>query len=64
MVPGVFEGIAWSTGDVLDTTLARLRAAGVEPALLETLADVDEAADLPPGWREWAVAGARAEAAA
>ena len=54
MVDGVFDGIAWSTDRVLDATLARLRAAGCEPAMLETLRDVDAAADLPPGWREWA----------
>ncbi|HEX2094514.1 MAG TPA: TIGR04282 family arsenosugar biosynthesis glycosyltransferase [Longimicrobiaceae bacterium] len=52
-VPGVFEGIPWSTERVLARTLERLRAAGVEPALLEPLRDVDRAADLPPGWREW-----------
>ncbi|HEX7241227.1 MAG TPA: TIGR04282 family arsenosugar biosynthesis glycosyltransferase [Longimicrobiaceae bacterium] len=53
-VEGVFEEIPWSTGEVLARTVERLRAAGIEPAMLETLADVDEAADLPPGWREWA----------
>ncbi len=50
-LPGIFEGIAWSTPGVLAATLQRLRATGVEPALLEELADVDVAADLPPGWR-------------
>lgn len=54
MVPGIFDGVPWSTPRVLDETLARLRAAGIRPALLETLADVDEAADLPAGWRAWA----------
>jgi len=53
-LPEVFRGIPWSTDAVLARTLDRLRAAGIEPALLETLGDVDEAADLPPGWREWA----------
>ncbi|MFL5385582.1 MAG: TIGR04282 family arsenosugar biosynthesis glycosyltransferase [Longimicrobiaceae bacterium] len=62
MVPGVFDGIAWSTGEVLGATLARLRAAGCEPALLETLRDVDVAADLPPGWRAWACGGVEAAA--
>lgn len=56
MVPEVFRGIAWSTDGVLEETVARLRRAGVEPARLQTLADVDRADDLPPGWREWAVA--------
>lgn len=55
MIPGVFDGIPWSTDAVLARTLERMRAAGVEPALLPTLADVDEAKDLPPGWAEWAV---------
>lgn len=50
-VDGIFEGIAWSTPDVLAATLDRFRAAGIEPAMLETLADVDEAEDLPEGWR-------------
>lgn len=49
-VAGVFDGIAWSTPGVLSATLARLGAANVEPVLLEALGDVDEAADLPPGW--------------
>jgi hypothetical protein len=53
-VPEVFRGIAWSTAEVFADTVARLRAEGIEPALLEVLIDVDEAADLPPGWREWA----------
>ena len=61
-VPGVFDGIAWSTGEVLGATLARLRAAGCEPAMLETLRDVDVAADLPPGWRGWAMGGMEAAA--
>lgn len=53
-VPGLFEGIAWSTAEVFAGTLERLRREGVEPALLEVLGDVDEVGDLPPGWREWA----------
>lgn len=56
-VPEAFQGIPWSTGEVLARTVERLRAAGVEPVLLETLGDVDEAEDLPPGWREWAAPG-------
>jgi rSAM/selenodomain-associated transferase 1 len=51
-VAGIFDGIAWSTADVLAATFARFRAAGIEPVLLETLADVDEAGDLPEGWAE------------
>jgi uncharacterized protein len=62
MIPGIFDGVPWSTPAVLDATRARLRAAGASVAMLETLADVDEAADLPAGWREWA-RGADAAAA-
>jgi hypothetical protein len=54
MIGGVFDGVPWSTGGVLAATRARLAEAGITPALLETLADVDTAADLPAGWREWA----------
>jgi hypothetical protein len=57
----VFSGIAWSTGEVLAATVARLRTMGIEPALLETLSDLDEEGDLPPGWREWAGDGRHAE---
>jgi rSAM/selenodomain-associated transferase 1 len=49
-VAGIFDGIAWSTPGVLPATLDRFRAAGIHPAMLEELADVDEVADLPPGW--------------
>jgi rSAM/selenodomain-associated transferase 1 len=56
-VPEAFDGIPWSTGSVLARTVERLRAAGAGPALLDELADVDEAADLPPGWRAWAEQG-------
>jgi rSAM/selenodomain-associated transferase 1 len=50
MVEGIFEGIAWSTPRVLQATLERLDAVGITSALLEPLTDVDEVADLPPGW--------------
>ncbi|MDB4951066.1 MAG: hypothetical protein JWM27_3715 [Gemmatimonadetes bacterium] len=56
-VPEVFDGIPWSTGEVFARTAERLHAAGMEPALLDELADVDEAADLPPGWRAWSADG-------
>jgi hypothetical protein len=59
MIEGLFDGIPWSTNEVLARTLERLRAAGIHPALLDTLSDVDEVDDLPAGWAEWA----RAEAA-
>ena len=58
MIDGLFDGIPWSTDEVLARTLDRLAAAGIQPALLDTLSDVDEVGDLPAGWAEWA----RAEA--
>ncbi len=59
-IEGLFDGIPWSTTEVLARTLERLGAAGIEPALLDTLSDVDELDDLPAGWVEWARAeGAR-----
>lgn len=50
LVEGVFDGIAWSTPGVFEATLDRLATVGITPALLETLTDVDEVGDLPPGW--------------
>jgi hypothetical protein len=55
-LPAVFRDMPWSTDAVLPLTLARLRAAGIEPALLPPLRDVDEVHDLPPGWEAWAQA--------
>jgi uncharacterized protein len=49
--PSLFQGIPWSTSRVLDETMARLRALGLEAALLPELTDVDQASDLPEGWR-------------
>jgi rSAM/selenodomain-associated transferase 1 len=54
MIGGLFDAIPWSTDQVLARTLDRLRAAGIEPAFLDTLSDVDEMDDLPAGWAEWA----------
>jgi hypothetical protein len=45
-VPGVFEGVDWGTDAVFAQTLARLRATGVEPAVLPELADLDRPDDL------------------
>lgn len=45
-VPGVFDGIAWSTATVFADTLARLRAAGHDPVRLPTLSDLDLPEDL------------------
>ena len=42
----IFEGIDWSTSRVLSQTVERCRAVGIEPALLDPWADVDQPADL------------------
>ena len=42
----LFANIDWSTGRVLEQTIERCRAVGVEPSLLESWADVDQPADL------------------
>jgi rSAM/selenodomain-associated transferase 1 len=52
MVDGIFDGMEWSTPHVHRETLERFSAAGVEPAVLEVLSDVDTVDDLPPGWLE------------
>jgi glycosyltransferase A (GT-A) superfamily protein (DUF2064 family) len=44
--PAVFADIHWSTGRVLDQTVAAGRAAGLTVALLDPVADVDTIADL------------------
>lgn len=56
MIESVFDELPWSTDAVFPATLARLRDAGASPVILPTLADVDTAADLPAGWRQWAAA--------
>ena len=45
LVPQVFEGIAWSTSNVMAQTRNQLRRAGVSWLELPTLWDVDEPAD-------------------
>lgn len=55
MVPEIFRDIPWSTGAVLGATVERLAALGITPARLPVLGDVDVAADLPGGWRDWAL---------
>jgi rSAM/selenodomain-associated transferase 1 len=42
----LFEGIDWSTPVVLEQTVERCRALGLEPWLLEPWADIDQPADL------------------
>jgi uncharacterized protein len=44
--PGIFAGIRWSTGSVLDETVAACRAAGLTVSLLDPVADVDTVDDL------------------
>lgn len=50
-MPEVFRDITWSTAAVFRETMERFRKVGVEPAILETLRDVDRAEDLPQEWR-------------
>jgi hypothetical protein len=42
----IFEGIAWSTATVLETTLNRARSRGMTPRLLDPLSDLDNTDDL------------------
>lgn len=49
MIGAVFADVPWSTDGVLARTLGVLRENGIEPALLETLGDVDLPEDLPAG---------------
>ena len=45
-LPWLFAPMAWGTDAVFATTMERLRARGIEPALLPTLADLDRPEDL------------------
>ncbi len=47
--PQLFEGIAWSSATVLDATLRRAAAAGLNWALLKAKEDIDDFA----GWRRF-----------
>jgi uncharacterized protein len=51
-MPELFRDVPWSTDRVLEVTLERFAAAGIEPAMLPELVDVDTADDLPEGWIE------------
>src|SRR5262249_30665743 len=42
----LFDGIAWGGATVLEETLARARAAGIEPALMRRTYDIDTVDDL------------------
>jgi glycosyltransferase A (GT-A) superfamily protein (DUF2064 family) len=51
--PMLFEGMAWSTPQVMQHTRERAAAAGLRVAELAALSDIDEPADLvhvPEGW--------------
>ena len=50
VVEAIFTGIPWGTGEVLHRSVHRALQAGIEPALLELLPDVDESPDLPDAW--------------
>jgi rSAM/selenodomain-associated transferase 1 len=49
----LFEGVAWSTAQVMATTLERLAELGLRTALLAPLPDIDEPADLVHLPRHW-----------
>jgi rSAM/selenodomain-associated transferase 1 len=51
-VPALFEGVPWSTPDVLAETLARVRAAGLGATTLGALGDLDDVEDLRREWPE------------
>ena len=51
--PPLFEGITWSTDQVMRQTLARATDLGLRTTLLNAVADIDRPADLahlPAGW--------------
>jgi len=48
-VPDLFGGIPWSSDRTLADTLEKLAKAGLKPALLETLEDIDDGA----AYRNW-----------
>jgi uncharacterized protein len=55
LLAALFDGMTWSTPQVMAETRQRLAALGVAHAELPAVADIDEPADLarlPPGWPE------------
>ncbi len=50
--PGIFEGIDWSTGAVLEQTLTRCLDAGLRVFFLPTWYDIDTATDLTAARRD------------
>lgn len=51
--PALFDGIAWSTSQVMAQTRERLDRLGMSSAELPTLADIDEPEDLAHVPKEW-----------
>ena len=49
--PALFEGIAWSTAQVLSATLGRAESLGLRVHLLEPLTDLDTIDDLRAEWK-------------
>lgn len=60
-VPALFGDVPWGSSEVLAVTLERLSAAGIAPALLPALADVDRPEDVAR-WEHQRSAEARATA--
>lgn len=56
-VPQLFEGIDWSTPQVMRQTRERIARAGLTHAELRELADIDEPADLRHAPAAWGLAG-------
>lgn len=50
MIPEIFNGISWSSDQVLNQTLATLKQLSYSYKLLEYLTDVDEYKDLPASY--------------
>lgn len=48
--PEIFDGIPWSTPEVLPRTLARAQALGLSVKLLDMLADIDTLDDIRAAW--------------
>jgi uncharacterized protein len=53
--PSLFEGMVWSTPDVMHHTRERLHRAGLHHAELAPVADIDEPADLVHVPSDWAL---------
>ncbi len=51
LYPFVFEGITWSSDQVFNQTIQKIRTQNLRMHTLEILSDVDELKDLPLSWR-------------